>query len=111
MWPKANAAIAATNQGEMFGSLTGLALDSSEAFLTGEEHLAEAFLRDLIPMSPAMAAWRDLWPKVMERHVVGRARINQLANDMRKRGTVTFTGWGARQRSPDDQNLASRVVL
>ncbi len=108
---KLNAAVAATNQGEMFRSLTGLAPDSSEAFLIGEERLAEAFLRDLIPTSPAMAAWRDVWPKVMERHVVGRARINQLANDMRKVGTVTFTGWGARQRSPDDQNLVSRVVL
>ncbi|MGL4286563.1 MAG: three-Cys-motif partner protein TcmP [Phreatobacter sp.] len=108
---KLNAAVAATKQGEMFGSLAGLAPDPFQAFLDGEERLAEVFLRDLIPPSPSMAVWRDLWPKVMERHVIGRARINQLANDMRKAGKVTFTGWDARQRSPDDENLASRAVV
>ncbi|UDL93340.1 three-Cys-motif partner protein TcmP [Lichenihabitans sp. PAMC28606] len=108
---KLNAAVAASDQGEMFRSLTGLAPNPAEAFLGVEECLAQVLLRDLIPASPAKAAWCDLWPKVMEQHVVGKARINQFAGDMRRAGTVSFTGWGARQRSPDDKNLASRAVL
>jgi three-Cys-motif partner protein len=105
---KLSAAVAASKQGEMFGSLSELAPDPSEAFLFAEERLADAFLSELVPPAPMTAPWSDLWPKVMERHVVGRARINRLANEMRKTGVVNFTNWGARQRAPDSHNQVTR---
>lgn len=105
---KLNAAVASSKQGEMWDSLSGLAPDPTVAFLSSEEQLAKSALLAAIPQAPGTASWRAVWPEVMERQVVSRATINQLANVMRKQGVLAFDHWGPKQRSPDDDNRVSR---
>ncbi|USQ95868.1 hypothetical protein [Caulobacter sp. RL271] len=107
---KLNAAVASSKQGEMWDSLSGLAPDPTVAFLSSEEQAAKLALLAAIPQTPGTAPWRAVWPEVMERHVVSRATINQLANVMRKQGVLAFDRWGPKQRSPDDDNRVSRSL-
>lgn len=105
---KLNAAVKATAQGELWSSFGELAPDPSKAFLNDEEQAAKSALLEVVPKAPSSILWRDVWPAVMERHVVGRARINQMANELRKAGSLNFTGWDPRQRSPADENRVNQ---
>lgn len=107
---KFNATVTSSDQGEMFSSFSGFAPDPSAIFLSDQERLAAAYLWSLVPPAPELAAWRDIWPMVLERHVIGRAKVNHLANEMRKNGTLTFVGWSGRQRSPNDANQVRRGI-
>lgn len=105
---KLSAAAAATEQTEMFGSLSEMAPDPSVAFLAEEERKAGALLRELVPAAPASIPWPDLWPKIMERHVVSKTKVKQIANDLRKGGSLTVLDWGPAQRTLDDHNRIQR---
>jgi three-Cys-motif partner protein len=105
---KLSAAEAASDQTEMFGSLSEMAPDPSVAFLAEEERKAGALLRQLVPAAPASVRWPDLWPRVMERHVVSKTQVKQIANDLRRGGALTVLDWGPRQRTLDDHNRVQR---
>ncbi|MFT4253071.1 MAG: three-Cys-motif partner protein TcmP [Caulobacter sp.] len=105
---KLDAAVKATKQTELWSSFGDLAPAPSKVILDGEERLAKVTLLEVTPKAPSSMPWRDVWPAVMERHVVGKAKINQMANELRKGGSLIVTGWGPRQRSPADENRVSR---
>jgi len=105
---KLSATAAASDQTEMFGSLSEMAPDPSVAFLAEEERRAGQLLQDLVPAAPGSVRWPDLWPRIMERHVVTKTQVKQIANDLRRSGTVTVLDWGPKQRTVDDHNRIQR---
>lgn len=105
---KLNAAAAASDQTEMFGSLSEMAPDPSVAFLAEEERKAGQLLRTLVPAAPASVRWPDLWPRIMERHVVTKTQVKQIANGLRRDGVLTVLDWRPNQRTVDDHNRVQR---
>jgi hypothetical protein len=105
---KLSATAAASDQTEMFGSLSEMAPDPSVAFLAEEERRAGQLLQALVPAAPGSVRWPDLWPRVMERHVVTKTQVKQIANDLRRGGTLTVLDWGPKQRTVDDHNRIQR---
>ncbi|WP_164513072.1 three-Cys-motif partner protein TcmP [Caulobacter vibrioides] len=105
---KLSATAAASDQTEMFGSLSEMAPDPSVAFLAEEERRAGQLLQDLVPAAPGSVRWPDLWPRIMERHVVTKTQVKQIANDLRRGGILTVLDWGPKQRTVDDHNRIQR---
>lgn len=101
---KLSAAEAASDQTEMFGSLSEMAPDPSVAFLAEEERRAKQLLLTLVPAAPASVRWPDLWPKILERHVVTKTQVKQIANELRIAGTLLVLDWAPKQRTLDDHN-------
>jgi hypothetical protein len=44
----------------------------------------------------------------MERHVVTKTQVKQVANDLRKSGRLTVLNWKPKQRTLDDHNTIQR---
>ncbi len=105
---KLSATAAASDQTEMFGSLSEMAPDPSVAFLAEEERRAKQLLRTLVPAVPASVRWPDLWPRILERHVVTKTQVKQIANELRSDGTLIVLDWGDKQRALDDHNRVQR---
>jgi len=99
---KLTAKASATRQNELFGSFSDMAPDPTEAFLESETQGARSLLQTLPPFAPASATWAEIWPKVMERHVVSHAQLNQLAAELSRKGMLHFLDWAPRKRAPDD---------
>jgi hypothetical protein len=106
---KLNAAVASSMQDELFGSLSEMAADPTDAFVSGEAARALAMLQDLAPASPATAVWGEIWPKILERCVVRKSQLNALAGNLRKSGQLKFVDWPPRKRSPEDNYRFHRV--
>jgi len=105
---KLSAVAAASDQTEMFGSLSEMAPDPSVAFLAEEERRARQLFRTLVPAAPASVGWPDLWPRIMERHVVTKTQVKQIANQLRRDGVLTVLDWRPKQRTLDDHNRVQR---
>lgn len=99
---KLRAAADSSGQAEMFGSLSDMAPDPSAEILAAEERMAEAFLLNLL--RPDGVLWSEVWPQVLERHVVTRSKVNEIANRLRKTGRISIAPWERRQRKPDETN-------
>ncbi len=106
---KLQAAVAASEQGEIFGSFSQMAPDPAEAYLAGELANAKTLLLDLTPPTPSTVMWGDIWPKVLERHVVSLPQLKAIASDLRKAGRLSFLNWAPRKRSPDDHYRFQRT--
>jgi three-Cys-motif partner protein len=105
---KLSATAAASDQTELFGSLSEMAPDPSVAFLAEEERRAAQLLEALVPAAPASVRWPDLWPKVMGHHVVTKTQVKQIANELRRSGALTVLDWEPKQRTVDDHNRIQR---
>lgn len=99
---KLNALSTATQQTELFGSLSEMTGDPTTTFLEAERRAAGDLLLALAPQAPEVASWADIWPQILERRIVSRPEVNALAADLRKSGALVFPDWGARKRVPDD---------
>jgi three-Cys-motif partner protein len=106
---KLNAAVASSRQDELFGSLSEMAADPTDAFINGEAARALTMLQDLAPPAPATAVWGEIWPKILERCVVRKSQLNALAGNLRKSGQLKFVDWAPRRRSPEDNYRFHRV--
>ncbi|MFM9859040.1 three-Cys-motif partner protein TcmP [Pseudoxanthobacter sp. M-2] len=105
---KLSATAAASDQMEIFGSLSEMAPDPSIAFLAEEECRAKRLLLTLVPTSPASVRWPDLWPRILERNVVTKTQVKQIANELRSDGTLIVLDWGFKQRTLGDHNRVQR---
>ncbi len=106
---KMQAAQTTSGQTEMFGSLAGLAPNQALALLEGEERHARQFLLDLTPKAPSAVAYGSIWPQVLSRHIIRRTRLNTIAAEMRKSGTLAFLDWGGpKKRVPDEDYRMQR---
>ena len=90
------------SQFELFGSVTDMAPDDTMLNLPAELAHAEATLLSLIPATPGVVTYGDIWPQVLSAHVVRRMHVGQIAARLRSEGILDFTGWEPRKRTPDD---------
>jgi hypothetical protein len=89
-----------SGQGEMFGSLHQMNENEADVFLSSESLKAREALIELAPDRSAPILYKDLWPKVLARHVVRRTAVNQLAAQLRKDNFLQFPDWEPRKRVP-----------
>lgn len=99
-----------SGQAEMFYSMKEMGPDTStHLFLEAERHDAEKTLVDLVPQAPGSVLYRDLWPRVLERHVVKKSDVNVIAARLRKDGSLFFPGWEQGKRVPQSKYLVQRT--
>jgi len=92
----------ASDQVEMFPSFSQVAPAPSAVLLERELKSAEASLIACLPSATSPSMWSSVWPQILERHVITRTQINEIANRLRLAGTVAFPDWAPRQRTPRD---------
>ena len=63
-----------------------------------------------IPTHPSNTTYLKVWPRVLEKHVVTRVDVNQIAARLRKEGMLLFPGWEAGKRVPQDQYVVSKAL-
>jgi hypothetical protein len=79
-----------------------------EAFFAAEKVAAKAMLMSLVPQAPASVPYGSVWPRVLERHVVTRSDVNQMAAALRKLGELDFPNWELGKRVPGDSYRMSK---
>lgn len=99
---KLTASATVTGQNEMFGSLSEMAPNPTTAFFDAELEQAELLIKAVTPSAPDSLPWGRIWPRVMERHVVSQAQLNQLAGELYRQDMLHCADWGHRKRVPDD---------
>ena len=94
---------AATGQGDMFGTESGLAPDLTAKFLDRERESARTLLLELAENGGTR--WARAWPEVLARHAIRRTELNAIAAQFRREGKLVFDGWTDKKRVPDDSYL------
>ena len=97
-----------SGQGTLWGADVRFAPDDTIAFLEGEKAAASNTLLSLVPVTPDSTIYEKVWPRVLERHVVTHPDVNKLAAELRKSGRLSFPGWEAGKRVPQDAYRVSR---
>lgn len=105
---KMTASTHASDQVEMFPSFSEVAPVPSTVLLGRELKSAETSLIACLHSAASPPIWSDVWPQILERHVVTHTQVNEVANRLRLAGTVVFPDWAPRQRAPRD---GDRLVL
>lgn len=98
-----------TGQKELFRSLHEMAPDELDSFMRDERIAAEISLFGLIPSGPDHAVYKDLWPRILARHVVKRADVNKLAVKLQREGRILFLDWERGKRVPQPEYRCQRV--
>ncbi|MGY4412759.1 vacuolar-type H+-ATPase subunit H [Bradyrhizobium sp. LB7.1] len=89
-----------TGQGEMFASLREMAGNEADEFLKSQEKSARDALIALAPDRSAPVLYKDLWPKILSKHVVRLTRLNRIAAQLRKDDILEFPDWEPRRQVP-----------
>ena len=97
-----------SNQDLLFPADVPLGPDETESLLSAERDAAQATLLKMAPSAIGSVTYGDLWPRVLEKHVVTLPDLNKIANDLRKSGRLQFPDWEARKRSPSDAYRIAR---
>ncbi len=100
---------AKTNQLRLFAADVPLVRDETEEFLGCEKRAAKATLLAMVPVSPKSITYEEVWPRVLERHVVTKPEVNSMAAELRRSGKLMFADWELRRRVPQDQYRVSKV--
>lgn len=61
---------------------------------------------DVLRQKPAGMKFKDLRLQVLEREIIRKQRVGELAAELRKGGLIDFPGCEARRRVPQDDYLA-----
>jgi hypothetical protein len=107
---KVDSAERRTGQSELFDSLHEMSGNEAKQFLDNERTNARETLLALTPAFPATVAYKDLWPKVLARHVITRPEVNKIGAALRKDGRIVFPGWEKGKRVPQPDYLVHRAV-
>jgi hypothetical protein len=98
-----------TGQAELFHSLHEMSSDEATRFLDAERKAACETLLAVAPLQgTAPMAYKNLWPQVLDRHVVRKTDINKIAATLRKEGLLVFPGWESRKRVPQPDYIVFR---
>jgi three-Cys-motif partner protein len=82
---------------------------SVERMLQAERSAAQATVLSLLPVAPRYTTYGEVWPHVLERHMVTLAEVNKIAADLRKRQLLSFPDWEFNKRVPADSYKVSRT--
>lgn len=99
-----------SGQGLLWGADVPFAPDEISEFLEAEKVAAEETLLSLVPTVPGSTTYENVWPRVLEKHVVSRPDVNKLAAELRKSGQLIFPGWESGKRVPQDGYRLSRAT-
>jgi hypothetical protein len=99
-----------TGQSELFDSLHEMSENEAKQFLDYERSKARETLLALTPVLPGTIAYKDLWPKVLAKHVVMKPEVNKIAAALRKESQIVFPGWEKGKRVPQPAYLMHRAV-
>jgi hypothetical protein len=97
-----------TGQSELFGSFHEMSGNEATVFLASERKAATATLLAATPDESSPIRYKNLWPRVLRRHVVRKVDINKLAAELKKQGLLTFPDWEPRKRVPQPEYLVYR---
>lgn len=92
----------ASDQEEMFPSFSEVAPNPSTNLLERELKAAENFLLARLTLAAAPSVWSEIWPELLERHMITRTQASAIANRLRIAGVIAFPDWRPRQRLPRD---------
>jgi three-Cys-motif partner protein len=95
-----------SGQDEMFVEAPRLAARPSDSILASAEAASRSMMIDLLGQEPAGIKFKDLRLQVLEREIIRKQRVGELAAELRKGGLIDFPGWEARRRVPQDDYLA-----
>lgn len=96
-----------SGQGSLFSD-PQFAPDEIGRFLEAEKVAATATFLSLVPAAPISTTYKNVWPRVLEKHVVTRPDVNKIGADLRKSGTLNFPNWESGRRVPQDNSLISK---
>lgn len=94
-----------TRQSELFVDAPRMAPRPSEAVLASAEDAARSLMGELAAANPRGLPFKDVWLHVLDRAIIRKQRVGELAGEMRKAGQLDFPDWTARQRVPQNGNL------
>ncbi|WP_298814704.1 three-Cys-motif partner protein TcmP [uncultured Sphingomonas sp.] len=95
-----------SGQDEMFVDAPRLAARPSDAILASAEAASRSMMIDLLGQQPAGMKFKDLRLQVLEREIIRKQRVGELAAELRKSGLIDFPDWESRRRVPQDDYLA-----
>jgi three-Cys-motif partner protein len=98
-----------TGQPGLFGGDVQFARDERDDFLQAEKVAARDTLLSLIPVAPGFVTYEQVWPRVLEQHVVTHPDVNRIAAELRKEGKLSFPDWEPRRQVPQNGYRVSRI--
>ena len=101
---------AKTGQPGLFDRDVSFAPDDIDNVLEEQKRDAKKTLLALIPAAPASTTYDQVWPRVLEKHVVTHPDVNRMSAELRTNGTLLFPTWERGKRVPQDGYRVSRGV-
>lgn len=97
-----------TGQGEFFHSLHDMGPHELTDFLRGQKLDAERTILQITPRQPQHILYKELWPRVLVRHVVRLTEVNKIASDLRRQGQLQIPDWEKRKQVPQQNYRIQR---
>lgn len=91
-----------SGQDEMFVDTPRMAPRPSDASLANAEAAARRMMLERVAEEPGGMIFKDLRLEILERHVIRKQRVGELAAALRKGGELVFPDWEPRKRVPQD---------
>lgn len=98
-----------SGQNELFESHHDMGPEKLDTELKREKLAARDALLALTPEAPGVIKYEDLWPQVLERHIIRLTELNALAAELRKSGELLFPDWKASKRVPANDTTVQRA--
>jgi three-Cys-motif partner protein len=100
-----------TGQTELFQSLHEMSPEEEVTpFLEAEKRAAESTLLALTPQEPSSILYRNLWPRVLARHVIRKPDVNKIAARLRHEGRLAFPDWETGKKVPQPNYRVQRPI-
>lgn len=91
-----------TKQNELFIAAPRMAPRPSDAVLAQNEAGARSFMLELVDRAPHGLLFKDMRLQVLDRWIIRKSRVGEIAAKLRQEGLLSFPGWEARKRVPQD---------
>lgn len=95
----------ATGQSEIFESLHDMGPERLNSYLAEERACAEGTLVASVPPAPASILYGQVWPRVLEQHIVKHSAVNEITARLFRERRLLIPDWpsGGRVRAPKDE--------
>jgi three-Cys-motif partner protein len=99
-----------SKQNNFFDTVQDLRPDPLMQILDDERRAAERYLVDLIPANGDCVRWKQLWPRVLERHTIRLTELKDIATRLAKDGSIELRNLLPPKRKPADDTIVRRLV-
>jgi three-Cys-motif partner protein len=106
---KAAKEIEVSKQGSFFDTTQGLRPDPLVQLLDDERRAAEQYLLSLVPDHGPGVLWKDLWPRILERHTIRLTELKDVAVRLSKDGVLEFPNLQQGKRKPGEETFLIRT--